>query len=314
MMKKPAALAALLLMLMLLLSGCGAAGWSKSETTTDSLTGGVRGSDGAVAVPPGAEAPAPAPIDPQYSTGASGGTPVVDRKIIQNAEIQVNVKEADEAVTAITQAVRTRGGYVQENRVEGTRERGRTVYLTVRVPAGDYGSLLDLVAGLGEQINRREWINDVTEEYLDLDARIRTKELHLEQLQKLYEKGDSIKELLELEQEIARVTAELESIKGRFQYLSNQVAYSTITIWLYEPGVPTPSRDPQTLGERIRDSFLFSWHSTVAFGADLLVFLVAAVPRLLFVLVVGGVIALVAVLIVWLVRNRKGSRPPAKPE
>lgn len=312
-MRRKAAWLALLLTLALLLSGCGAAGWSTSETETGASGGGIRG-DAYPAAPPVGQVEGAAPAEDGGSPGTSGGTPVVDRKIVQNAEIHVNVKEADEAVTAITQAVRASGGYVQENRVEGTRERGRTVYLTVRVPAGEYGSILDLVAGVGEQINRREWINDVTEEYVDLDARIRTKEIHLEQLQKLYEKGETIKELLELEQEIARVTAELESMKGRLQFLSNQVAFSTLHIRLYEPGVPAPSRNPQTLGERVRDSFLFSWHATVAFGADLLVFLVAMIPRLLFVLVVFGAIGFVVLAIVWLVRLRKRSRSPAKPE
>ncbi|MFZ5817092.1 MAG: DUF4349 domain-containing protein [Bacillota bacterium] len=235
----------------------------------------------------------------------------MDRKIIQNAQLDVKVKEADEAIATIGQNVRAAGGYVQENRVEGTRQSGRRVHMTVRVPAGAYGSLLDLVTGLGEVTNRREWINDVTEEYLDLDARIRTKETHLEQLRKLYAKGGTIKELMELEQEIARVTAELESIKGRFNFLSNQVAYSTIVIGLYEPGVPTPIKPPQTVWERMQHGFISSWNGVVNFTAELAIFIVSAIPALLYLAVVG--------LILWglirLVNRRRGGgsgrpRPP----
>lgn len=301
-MRRTAFWLTLLLLLSLALYGCGAGGGArKSESTMDKASG----------------APAAAPQAPEgksdQSTGTGAGAPAVERKIIQNAQLDVKVKEADEAIATIGQSVRASGGYVQETRVEGTRQNGRRVNMTVRVPAGAYGSLLELVAGLGEVTNRREWINDVTEEYLDLDARIRTKETHLEQLRRLYAQGGTIKELMELESEIARVTAELESIKGRFNFLSNQVAYSTITLGLYEPGVPTPIKPPATVWERMQHGFISSWNGVVNFTAELAIFVVSAIPALIYLAVVG--------LIVWgLVRwiNRRfggggsgGPRPPA---
>jgi len=179
--------------------------------------------------------------------------------------------------------------------------------MKLRVPASQYGSLIDMLRGLGEVRSLNQWTNDVTEEYLDLEARIETGEAHLAQLNKLYERSGTVTEMIELEREIARVTADLESLKGRYSFLSNQVAFSTITINLYEPGVPIPSRDPQSLGERMRDSFLFSWNETIDAAQYLLVWLVAMVPRLIFVAAVGAVLGVLA----WLVmRSRRGRRRP----
>lgn len=294
-MRRTAFWLALVFLLSVLLYGCGAGGGGKAASQD-------MGSSGAESKPAGQSAP------------GGAGAPAIDRKIIQNAQLDVKVKEADGAIATIGHNVRAAGGYVQENRVEGTRENGRRVHMTVRVPAGAYGSLLELVAGLGEVTNRREWINDVTEEYLDLDARIRTKETHLEQLRRLYAKGGTIKELMELESEIARVTAELESIKGRFNFLSNQVAYSTIAIGLYEPGAPAPIKTPQTVWERMRHGFISSWNNMVNLTAELAIFVVSSIPALAFLAVLG----LIAWIVVRLANRRRGggsggsgsSRPP----
>ncbi|MBP2017597.1 hypothetical protein J2Z79_000982 [Symbiobacterium terraclitae] len=304
------------LILSVVLTGCGAGGSGSSEMAT----GGYRGSSNASA--PGAAPAAQAPADGavkslSLSIRDTAGAPVAsvtasvaDRKIIQNAEVELSVRNVDDALDAINEAVRAAGGYVQENRVTGTRESGRRVNMTVRVPAGSYGSVLDLMNTLGEQIDLRQWTNDVTEEYLDLEARIQTGEAHLAQLRKLYEKSGSVTEMIELEREIARVTADLESLKGRYNYLANQVAFSTIRVNLYEPGVPTPVRDPQTLGERIRDGFLQSWHNTVALAESLLIGLVALIPVLLFLAVVGGLVGGLIWLIVRARRGRGGSGRP----
>ncbi len=299
MKKRTAVWLALLFLLSTILYGCGGSGGAKSETAMDS---------GAPAAAP-AEAPMSAEkgtSDSQTAgqTGAGTGTPTLERKIILNAQLDVKVKDADEAIATISQNVRAAGGYVQENRVEGTKQNGRRVNMSVRVPSSAYGSMVDLVAGLGEVNNRREWTNDVTEEYLDLDARITTKEAHLTQLRKLYAQGGTIKELMELESEIARVTAELESIKGRFNYLSNQVAFSTIVIALYEPGVPTPIKEPKTVWERMQNGFISSWNGVINFMAEAAIFIVSAIPALLFLAVLG----LIAWAIARVVNRRRGGR------
>jgi len=293
--RKSSSLFALLLVLAIGLSGCG--GGAASEQSS-SAPAGSRGT--AASRDMAANAPGEASVTSVVEAGGDAvgaDAPVTDRKIIQNAEIELHVRDVDEALNAVHEAVRRAGGYVQGTDVSGTRESGRHVSMTLRVPAGSFTSILDVLSGLGERERLRQWTDDVTEEYLDLEARIATKEAHLAQLNKLYERSGTISEMLELEREIARVTAELESLKGRYNYLSNQVAFSTIGVNMYEPGVPMPRATPQTLGERMRDSFLYSWNATIAMAESLLIALVSIIPVLLFLVVIAAVVFILIKLI-----------------
>lgn len=302
---------ALLVALSLILGGC--AGSAQNAAPESGGPGGRASSTSSPSPTVAADLPAGSPragsvtfLDTAENPGAVTA-PAVDRKIIQNAEVELGVRDVDEALNAVTQALAQSGGYVQENRVTGTREQGRQVSMTLRVPSGSFGSLLDLLRELGEVRSLRQWTNDVTEEYLDLEARIETGEAHLAQLNKLYERSGTISEMIELEREIARVTAELESLKGRYAFLANQVAFSTVTVSMYEPGVPAPARSPQSLGERMRDSFLFSWNATIDVAQGLLVALAGLVPGLLFLAVLAGGVGGV----IWLiVRSRRGRMGP----
>jgi len=267
---------------------------------------------------PGA-APMPAESAPPMQDNAGsegtktggGSAPIslpADRKIILNASFDVKVKDSDDAINKISAAVRAAGGYVQDNRQQGTRVQGRRVNMSVRVPVGQYGAITDLVRGLGEVADQREWTEDVTAQFVDLQERIKTKEIHLSQLQKLYAQGGTIKEMMELEQEINRVTADLESMKGQMRVLSNRVDYSTIIINLYEPGVPAPIQPPKTVWERTQRGFIESWNGVVNFLGNLVVFLVSSIPVLVLLAIFSGLALLVV-----RYTNRRFRRPQGPP-
>ncbi|HLN64161.1 MAG TPA: DUF4349 domain-containing protein, partial [Symbiobacteriaceae bacterium] len=202
----------ILVLLSALLVACGAGG-AKQEAVKDSATPA-----------PAAGATEGAAKAPNQANGAAAPAQLMtDRKLVLNAQFDLRIKDADDATNRISQAVRTAGGYVQETRQTGTKQQGRTVSIVVRVPSGQYGSIVDLVTGLGEVTSRREWTQDVTEQYVDLDQRIKAKQVQLEQLRKLYERTGTVKEMMELESEINRVQSDLESMEGRMRVLSNQV-------------------------------------------------------------------------------------------
>ncbi|HWI53531.1 MAG TPA: DUF4349 domain-containing protein [Symbiobacteriaceae bacterium] len=240
-------------------------------------------SDSKVPTAPGAQ-PAPA--------GEPAPAPL-DRKIIKNASFDVKIKDGDAAVNKLTATVTAAGGYVQDVKQSGTKQQGRTINMTVRVPSGQYEALTNIVRELGEVTTQHQWTEDVTEQFVDLELRIRTKEAHLAQLQKLYAQGGSIKEMMELESEIGRVTADLESMKGTMRVLANRVDFSTMVINLYEPGVPTPISPPKTVWERMQRGFTESWNGVINFMGNLAVFVVASTPILVFVAVLGGIVYLI---------------------
>lgn len=282
----------------LVVSACGSGGAAKQNG------GGSMGV--AESMRPGAAPPVQNSGAPSQSREADSAAPIsstampdsLERKIIMNAELDLRVKDANAAVEAVAASVRQSGGYVQETRQQGTREQGRTIQMTLRVPSGDYDSILSRIQDVSEEvIGRREWTNDVTAEYLDLEVRVKSSETHLDQLRKLYDRGGTIKELMELEQEIARVTANLESLKGRYRYLSNQVSFSTVIARFFETGAPAPIKTPKSVWERMKLGFVRSWNDVVNFTSNAAIFIVTALPVLLYVAVLGLILLLIARLV-----------------
>ncbi|HYF93196.1 MAG TPA: DUF4349 domain-containing protein [Symbiobacteriaceae bacterium] len=285
----------------------GACGAGKSEMAPgaapayDSASGGNRAQESKAAAP---QSPAATP-----APGAPAGEPTpvpLDRKIIKNANFDVKIKDGDAAVNKITAAVAAAGGYVQDVKQSGTRLQGRTINVTVRVPAGQYEPLTTLIRDLGEVTKQHQWTQDVTEQYVDLEERIKAKEAHLNSLHKLLAQGGSTKELLEVAAEIDRVTADLESMKGRMRVISNQVDFSTMVVNLYEPGAPAPIEPPKTVWERMQRGFTGSWNGVVNFGGDLVVAIVTLFPVLVVLAVIGGIVWA----IVRFVRKRLPKRAP----
>ncbi|MDF2628123.1 MAG: hypothetical protein K0R39_1954 [Symbiobacteriaceae bacterium] len=307
-MRRKWTLAVVIVLAALVFGACAGGGSAKQESAAPSES---RGSTGSAPPNQGAVADGAAPAaSPQPGVPAGEPTPVpLDRKIIKNASFDIRVKDGDAAVNKITASVTGAGGYVQDVKQSGTAVQGRTINMTVRVPAVQYAALTTIVRELGEVNNQHEWTEDVTEAFVDLEERIKTKEIHLTQLNKLYAQGGTIQEMLQLESEIARVTADLESMKGRMRVLSNRVDFSTMVINLYEPGVPTPISPPKTVWERMQRGFTGSWNGVVNFLGNFVVFAVSAIPVLVLLAVFGGI----AFLIVRFSMKRMPKQTPPAP-
>jgi hypothetical protein len=314
-MQKRTGLALLLMMTVALAVGCSSAktasvsNGSAKEMTAPAGAVAYDANRGGVATMTSAAQAKPAP--PQTPVPAPGGnsvpeTAVAQRKEIKNASFDLKVKNVDEADQKLRAAVQAAGGFVQTSQVDGQKENGRHMTIQLRIPVAGYASTFSAISSLGEEITRKEWTEDVTQEYYDLEARIKVQEAHAEQLKSLYAKTGTIPEMIQLEQEIARVQAELDSLKGRYQYLSNQVAFSTITVSMYEPGAPAPIKPATSVWERLTQGFTGSWHGMVNFSGDLLVFLVSAIP----VVVPLGIVGWGGFRIVQSIKRRRGNGGP----
>jgi len=295
-MRRKLILALVIVMAAAVFGACGAG--KKMESPAEGRsTGSAPSQAQAPAAPPKSDSKAPAAPGAQPApAGQPAGEPAptpLDRKIIKNASFDIKIKDGDAAVNKVTASVTAAGGYVQDVKQSGTKQQGRSINITVRVPSGQYEVLTNIVRELGEVTTQHQWTEDVTEQFVDLELRIKTKEAHLTQLQKLYAQGGTIKEMMELESEIGRVTADLESMKGMMRVLSNRVDFSTMVINLYEPGVPTPISPPKTVWERMQRGFTESWNGVINFMGNLAVFVVSSTPVLVFVAVLGGIVYLI---------------------
>lgn len=144
-----------------------------------------------------------------------------DRMVIYNAELRINVFSPAARIQETVAAAVEMGGYMKE------REDYRVV---VRVPAPRLDEFLARLRAFGTVVTQAIKGTDVTEEYVDLEIRLRNHEKTLERLRELLAKAKEVKEILEVEKELARVTIEIERIKGRMKYLSDQAALATVTV------------------------------------------------------------------------------------
>lgn len=154
-----------------------------------------------------------------------------ERLIIRSADMDVIVTDTEEAMRTVTDMVNEAGGWVVNSSVYQYDESAMTGNMSVRVPAAGFDSFLDAVSGLAVEVTRISTSGqDVTEEYVDLAARLRNLEATAERLRALLDEARTVKDTLEVSRELSVVEGEVEALKGRMQYLEQSSAFSVVSI------------------------------------------------------------------------------------
>lgn len=207
------------------------------EAYADGDADGIPDADDAPAEAPAAPPPPPAPAPPGGSGGAAPGegspSPTLPQDsaqeekrqlIIYTARITMAVYQVDQGLATVEKIARDNGGYLAYKR---DRE------ITVRVPRARFEAALAAVDKIGDVLHREIQAQDVTDEYVDTEIRIKNARAMQARLRQLLERA-AVKEALEIEKELARVTQELELLEGKLKLLKDRIAYSTITV-VFEP-------------------------------------------------------------------------------
>ncbi len=148
------------------------------------------------------------------------------RKLIRTGTIRFETDRIRQTHADIVKLVRENGGYISSDEsFANESEQGTT--LEIRVPEDRFDAVLkDLVPESGEVDYRRIHVEDVTEEYLDVEARLKTKKALEMRYLSLLDKANSVKDILEIEKQGGELRTEIESIEGRLRYLQNQVSFA----------------------------------------------------------------------------------------
>jgi hypothetical protein len=244
----------------------------------------------------------------QAKGGAEGRTETSSRKtaaarkIIYDARVDVLVDSLSSAEQAVLDLIKEHDGFLAESDQSSATSTRRTATWRVRVPVDQFSAFLSAVIHLGEVRQNHVGSQDVTEEYFDIEARIRNKQEEEKRLLKhLADSTGKLEDILAVERELSRVRGEVEQMQGRIRVLADRTALSTITIeateWKdYKP--PIAASFPTQLGR----TFFNSVDNLAAFGKALATVIVALAPWLPFI-IAGIFIAR------WLIR---GSRGPAR--
>lgn len=194
-----------------------------------------------------------------YGTGTgvdATGVPADERYIIRSVGLRVQVDDVEDALEEVRAAVATADGIVTAIQVstddaipiyryeatgalaDGAPLRG---YAVVRVPAENLGAFLESVSGLGAVQRQAEDETDVTQEHIDLSARLENLKAQEERLREFFERAESVEDMLAIEQELGRVRGEIESLTAQIAFLERQASMATVTIELAgKPPVVSP--------------------------------------------------------------------------
>jgi hypothetical protein len=164
------------------------------------------------------------PVEPSLQGYASA-----ERKPVRSADLVVLVDTAAKVAREAERLVDNVGGFVE--RSKATTDGGAS--LQCRVPAARLGQVMDGVASLGHEERRSVSAADVTEQYADLEARLRTSIALRDRLLHLLGRADGVSDVLTVERELSRVQAEIESMQARIDQLKSQVELSELSLTLH---------------------------------------------------------------------------------
>jgi hypothetical protein len=225
---------------------------------------------------------------------------VDDRSLIYRGDLTVRVKNVDEAAAQVSAAATTAGGFIgSEKRTSNVRDAQAT--LVLRVPSKGYQSVLDKLAGLGEELSRNSNVEDVTAAVLDLDVRIAAQRASVESVRKMYASAANLTELVMLEKELSQREAELASLEAKKRRLDDLVSLSTITVNLVGP--ETVVVEPEEDDPSFLDGLENGWNALVSTVVVLLAILGFLLPFLL--------VAAIPLTIWLLLRRRRRRRAAA---
>ncbi len=215
---------------------------------------------------------------PSDEATASKRPPPLARKIIYDARIDLVVESLSGTEQAILRLINEHNGFLAESDQASVTALQRRGTWRVRVPVDHFSAFVSAVSRLGEVRQNHVGSQDVTEEFFDLEARIRNKREEEKRLLKhLADSTGKLKDILDVEKELSRVRGEVEQMEGRLRFLANRTELSTITIeateWKdYKP--PIAATFPTVLGR----TFFRSYESLVEFGKFFLLVVVALAP------------------------------------
>ncbi|HEX6386594.1 MAG TPA: DUF4349 domain-containing protein [Anaerolineae bacterium] len=156
-----------------------------------------------------------------------------ERLIIRTGELSLVVEDTEEAIATIGRMAEENGGWVVSSNVFQLNENAKRGDITIRVPATGFNSTIEALKGLAVEVTSESTSGqDVTEEYVDLSARLENLEATADRVRSFLDEARDVEDALAVNQELSRLEGEIEVIKGRLQYLSQSAAFSTITVQL----------------------------------------------------------------------------------
>jgi hypothetical protein len=238
--------------------------------------GGAAAEDGKKAAPEPAKKDAGGGAPPDAAVVKASPTPPM---IVYTATLDVIVKDLEVAGPEVEKLVAGHNGFVAKSEVKSDSGTRRTATYTLRVPVAAFTPLKQGVLALGTPERNSVDTQDVTEEFIDVEKRIKNlmeQEAALNELLKEKRREEKLEDIIKVSDRIYLVRGDIERAQGRRNYLQNRVQLSTIYVTLREIKDYKPTAT--TFGTRISDTFRKSWEGLVDFGEGSVLVAVSLAP------------------------------------
>ena len=308
-MKRRIATVLIMLVLALVVVACGGRAAQvevtrlASETIVEESSGSFAGGE-AAPMDEAAAMPEMEALAADFDTATSNQQPLPagqERLIIRTADMAIIATDTEATLAQIAALADSSGGWVVSSNVYQSTDTAKTGYVQIRVPAEGFQSIIDAIRGMAVEVTSLSTSGqDVTEEFVDLNARLGNLEATAARLRTFLEEARNTEEALAVNVELSRIEGEIESISGRMQFLEQSAAYSSITVNV----TPDELAQPITVagwqpGGVAKEAIEALINMLQLIANAVIWFVVFALPVLLIILIPF-------VLIIWLIRRLRG--------
>lgn len=220
-------------------------------------------------------------------------------KVIKTAYMDIQTKNFDEDLGHIKEKVAELGGYVASSSIRGTKpqeygDHGRSAEISLRVPQEKLETFMEDARGLAEVTYEDLGTDDITYEYFDTQSRLEIYQTQYDRLLKLLREAEEMEDIITLENELTRVTYEIEALTSTLKNWDDLVSFSTITVTLIERNSLLPiSGGKDSMGTRMGEGFMDTLSGMAVFFEDFLVWIVSALPVLVLLILIAVIIVLI---------------------
>jgi len=224
-----------------------------------------------------------------YADEETGNTTDSDslQKIIKSGNISMEVDDLEETVTEIKSFISQYEGQIISIEQYSSQDN-KQAYISLKVPSNNYDKMHDSLISLGSITSDTTSTDDVTEEFIDLNARLDMLKDSKEAYTRLLEKAETVEEILQVERELERIVYEIESTQGRIDYINNQVNMSRFRISIKEK--TATEFEGINFFERVKFALKDGFNSMLNFLVNLVIFLIWILPFVPFILILYFVI------------------------
>lgn len=240
--------------------------------------------------------------------------PQAGRKLITTMNLNAETEYFDELIGNLERQVAELGGYIESSDqwngrsdYYGNRLENRNAYLTIRIPAEKLGSFLTLMEESTNITSKSKSVEDVTLAYVDLESHKKALLTEQERLLELMEMAETVEDLITVEDKLANVRYQLESMESQLRTYDNKINYSTVYLQIQEVKRLTPVEEPTTWG-RIKSGFSENLYKAGEAIRNVFIGIIINIPFIAIWLVILAVVFLIVFLLAKNEKKKKAKR------